>query len=176
MGDFVPGRPAADEYAPYYEAYVGKVAGEDPVAALAAQLSSTQGLLHGLDEAGAAHRYAPGKWSVKEVIAHITDTERVFGFRALWFAREDPSPLPGFDENRWMPAAEVDLQPLDLVRAAWHAQREATLALLRGLPRAAWIRRGTANGKVVSVRAIAFIMAGHETHHLGVLRERYGVR
>lgn len=169
------GRPAADEYAPYYDTYISKIKGENPVEALAMLASSTQELFSRLDEARAAHRYAPGKWSVKEVIGHITDAERVFAFRALWFARQDPNPLPGFDENSWVPAAEFDAQSIDLVRTAWHAQREASLAMLRGLPAGAWTRRGTANGKVMSVRALAFVMAGHEVHHVGVLHERYGI-
>jgi hypothetical protein len=169
------GRPQADEYAPYYEAYIAKVTGDDPVAALATQTPQIESLWSRVDVTRAKHRYAPGKWSVQEVIGHITDAERVFAFRALWFARADASALPGFDENTWMPVASFDAQPLSDVVHAWRAQRNATLTLLTSFTAEAWTRRGTANGKVMSVRALAFVIGGHEAHHAGVLRERYGL-
>ncbi len=175
MNAAIAGRPASSEYAPYYETYVSKVSGGDPVAALAAQTPQVDALFARLDRTRAQHRYAPGKWSVQEVIGHITDAERVFGFRALWFARSDPSTLPGFDENAWVPAAGFDAQPIAQVVDAWRAQRGASLALLRSFGADAWPRRGTANGKVMSVRALAFVIAGHETHHVAVLKERYGI-
>lgn len=175
MTAVIPGRPAADEFAPYYATYIDKVPGDDPLAALEAQTAETAVALGRVDTAKAGHRYAPGKWSVREVIGHITDAERVFSYRVLRFARADQTDLPGFDENAWMPHARFDAAPLaDLIRA-WRVQRTATLVLLRSLDAAAWTRRGTANGKPVSVRALAWIIAGHERHHLGVLRERYGI-
>ncbi len=169
------GKPASDEYAPYYETYVSKVAGDDPVAALRLLRNSTNEVFSRLDAKKAAHRYAPGKWTVQEVIGHITDAERVFAFRALWFARQKDGALPGFDENAWMPASQFGAQPLAKVIEAWRTQRLATIALFETLPADAWKQRGTANNKVVSVRALAWIAAGHEIHHLNVLKERYGV-
>ncbi len=169
------GRPANDEYAPYYEQYIKQAPGDDPVAALRLLRNSTEEVLSRLDEKKAAHRYAPGKWTVKEVIGHITDAERVFAFRALWFARQKDGALPGFDENQWMPASGFAAQPLARVVDAWRAQRLATITLFESLPEGAWQARGTANNKPVSVRALAWIAAGHEVHHLAVLKERYGV-
>ncbi|OGU01395.1 MAG: hypothetical protein A2085_06830 [Gemmatimonadetes bacterium GWC2_71_10] len=175
MSAAVAGRPESGEYAPYYDTYIGKVAGSDPVAALAAQTPQVDALFARIDGTRARQRYGPGKWSVQEIIGHVTDAERVFGFRALWFARADPAALPGFDENVWVPAAGFDALPIAQVVEAWRAQRGATLALLRSFGADAWTRRGTASGKVMSVRALAFVIAGHEVHHVGVLRERYGV-
>lgn len=171
-----PGRPLAGEYAPYYETYIARVQGEDPIAALAAQTAHARQVFESIGGEKAGHRYAAGKWSVAEVIGHITDAERVFAFRALWFARADANPLPGFDENTWVPASAADGAPLADHVEAWRTQREATLALLRTFGPDAWARRGTANGKEMSVRALAFVIAGHETHHLSVLAERYGVK
>jgi len=169
------GRPVKGEFAPYYEGYIGKVSGEDPLAALESQTPDVETYWRGITAEQARHRYAADKWSVQEVIGHISDAERVFAFRALWFARGAASELPGFDENAWMPVAGFDALPLSQIIDGWRAQREATLALLRSLEPDAWTRRGTANGKVMSVRALAYTIAGHELHHIGVLRERYGI-
>lgn len=169
------GRPGRDEYNEFYETYVSKATGDDPVAALRMLRNTTEELLSRLDEAKAAHRYAPGKWSVKEVIGHVTDAERVFAFRALWFARQKDGVLPGWDENEWMPVSGFGDQPLAKVVEAWRAQRLASITLFESLPEGTWLLRGTANNKPVSVRALAFIIAGHEAHHVGVLKERYGV-
>lgn len=175
MPTVVAGRPAADEFAPYYATYIDQVPGDDPITALEVQTAVTALVLGRIDTAKAAHRYAPGKWSVKEVIGHVTDAERVFSYRALRFARADATALPGFDENAWVPAAHFDEAPLADLLWAWRVQRTATLVLLRSLEAEAWQRRGTASGNPVSVRAIAWIIAGHERHHLGVLHERYGI-
>ncbi len=169
------GRPEKDEYAPYYEQYVAEVRGEDPVAALRLLRNSTNEVFSRLDAGKAGFRYAPGKWTVQEVIGHITDAERVFAFRALWFARQKEGALPGFDENVWMPPAKFGALPLAKVIEAWRAQRLATISLFETLPSDAWQQRGSANNKVVTVRALAYIAAGHEVHHMGVLKERYGV-
>ena len=167
--------PAPDEYDPYYQRYVAHVPGGRVLDRLADQQSEFAGVFGGLSEEAALHRYAPGKWSVKEVLGHLTDTERMFAHRALRFARADETPLPGFDENAYVPAANFDRRPVSSLLGEWNAVRAATLALFDGLEPAAWARRGMANGVPVSVRALAYITAGHADHHLGVLRERYGV-
>lgn len=168
-------RPAATEYAPNYGGYVSRVPEGDLIGLLETQRRETQSLLAGLTEAQALHRYAPGKWSVKEVIGHVADSERVFCYRAMRFARGDQTPLPGFDENLYAPAGRFDARPLSDLAAELDAVRRATLALLRSFDVEALARRGTANGKEVSVRALAYIIAGHERHHLAILRERYGI-
>ncbi len=143
---------------------------------LAAQLAATRKLLAPLDERRALHRYANGKWSIKEVIGHVSDVERVFAHRALRFARADATPLPGFDENAYVPEGGFDGRPLDSLLDEFAAVRGASRALFAGLDEEAWRRQGTANGAAVSVRALATIIAGHELHHLALLRDRYGVK
>jgi hypothetical protein len=172
---FLETRPAAGEFAPFYGTYVGRLPAGNLAEILAAQRDATRRLLAPLGDARALHRYAPGKWSVKEVIGHLADAERVFAYRALRFARADAAPLAGFDENAWVPAAGFDRRPLEALLDELAAVREATRALIAGLDEAAWLRQGTANANPVSVRALCCIIAGHELHHLAVLRERYGV-
>jgi uncharacterized damage-inducible protein DinB len=168
-------RPGADESAPFYHGYIAKVPGEHIGAYLADQPQEIERLLAPLDDAAGRSRYAPGKWSVKEVLGHLCDAERIFAYRLLRIARADTTPLPGFDENAYVPPAEFDARPLpDLLREL-KAVRASTIELVEGLPRAAWERRGQASGKPISTRAIAYITVGHVTHHLGVLRERYGL-
>ncbi len=168
-------RPDATEYAPFYGTYIGKVPEGDLLQLLDEQRRATQVLLAGIPEARALHRYAPGKWSVKEVVGHLMDSERVFCYRALRFARGDQTPLSGFDENVYVPAGKFDPRPVADVAAELDAVRRATIALFHGFDAAALARRGTANGKEVSVRALAYIIAGHERHHVAILRERYVV-
>lgn len=175
MTSSAPGRPQSSEYAPYYDTYIAKVEGDDPVAALEALTARTKRVLEAIPADKAGYRYAEGKWTVRDVIGHLVDAERVFAFRALWFARGDANPLPGFDENAWVPAARFDGVNLKDVIETWRAQRAATIAMLKTFGPEAWTRTGTANGKVMSVRALAFTIAGHEIHHVGVLSERYGV-
>jgi uncharacterized damage-inducible protein DinB len=166
-------RPASDEYAPFFAAYVSLVPDGDVLEALEQGREETKQLLGKLPETNATHRYAPGKWSIKGVVGHITDAERVFAYRALWFARGDAGPLPGWDENAWAQVSHFDAHTLKALLAAHDAQRDATLTLFRSLPAEAWTRRGTANNNPHSVRALAWIAAGHERHHLKILRERY---
>jgi uncharacterized damage-inducible protein DinB len=166
-------RPDASEYAPHYETYVSKVPAGDVVTILEDQRQETQELLAGIPDGRALHRYAPGKWSIKEVVGHVTDAERVFCYRALRFARGDQTPLSGFDEKVYAPAGKFDLHSLPDLAAELDAVRRATIALFSGLDPEALARRGTANAKQVSVRALAYIIAGHERHHVGILRERY---
>ena len=170
-------RPAADEYAPYYGKYIDRVPAVDGDGALAAlldrQLAETRELLAGIAESRASHRYAPGKWSIKEVVGHLADSERVFAYRALRIARGDETPLASFYENAFVPPGRFDDRALPDLVAELEAVRRATVALLRGLPAEAVARRGTASGKTVSVRALAYIIAGHERHHVQILKERY---
>lgn len=168
-------RPAAAEYDPYYGRYIDKVPEGDLLRTLEAQGRATQAVLAGLSDAAALHRYAAGKWSIKEVIGHVADTERVYAYRALRFARADATALPGFDENAWVPAGSFDARSVADLAAELDAVRRATLALFRGLDGAALARRGTANDAAVTVRAIAWIIAGHERHHVALLHERYKV-
>lgn len=168
-----PDRPALSEYNAYYQPYVLEVPDGDLLATLAAQRDSTAALLAGIPESRGGFRYAEGKWSIREVIGHIADAERVFSYRALRIARADTTPLPGFDENAWMPFANFDSRTLAEVAAELYAVRESTLALFRGLDGEAWPRLGSASGHPISVRALAWMLTGHERHHLRVLGERY---
>ncbi|MDB4907899.1 MAG: DinB-like domain protein [Gemmatimonadetes bacterium] len=166
-------RPNDDEYLSYYGKYISLVPDGDVVAMLAQQLDDTESLLASIGEEGSMHRYAEGKWSVKEVVSHVSDTERIFAYRALRFARADATPLPGYDENAYAPMAGADARPLDALVAELRAVRRATVATLQGFPPEAAQRRGSANGAQMSVRALAWTIAGHELHHRNVLRERY---
>ena len=166
-------RPTSDEHAPYYGTYVAQVPDGDVIATLAEQIEETLALLRPLSEEQALFRYASDKWSVKEILTHLTDAERVFTYRALSFARGATDSLPSFDENAWAPMAEADNVPLDELLDEFAAVRSATVSLLAHLPRDAWSRRGIASGKGVTVRALAWITAGHERHHRRVLQERY---
>jgi len=168
-------RPEEGEYLPYYGKYIVQVDGDDALAAMHHQAHDTQKLLSGLDEKRALHRYAPGKWSVKDVIVHVTDAERVFAYRAMRFAREDQTPLPGFDEVPYASSAAADSVPLPTVIEGLRSVRAASIALFSSLEVDALTRRGKANDSPISVRALAWIIAGHEKHHMTLLRERYGL-
>lgn len=169
-----PGRPQADEHAAYYAPYIALVPDGDIIGALADQHRTTQLRLAAVTEAQGAFRYAEGKWSVKEVLLHVADAERIFAYRLLRVARGDATPLAGFDENAYAVAAGCEARSMADVAAEFSTVRAATLSLVAGLPPEAWGRRGTANNYPVSVRALAYVIAGHELHHLQVLRERYG--
>jgi len=166
-------RPEPSEYVPYYEAYISKVPKGDLLKLLEDQRRETQQLLAGLSEAKALHRYAAGKWSIKEVVGHLMDSERVFCYRALRFARADEKPLQGFDEKAWVPPGRFDARALKDLAAEFDAVRRATIALLSGLDADALARGGMANNNPITVRALAWIIAGHERHHVAILRERY---
>ncbi len=167
-------KPEPDEYAPYYGKYIQLVS-DDAITTLRASSASTSRVLSGVAEPQAMFRYAPGKWCVKEVLGHVIDTERVFTYRAMSVGREDATPLPGFDENAWLPAARFDRRPLPDIVAEYQAVRAATLALFASFDDAALERRGTASGHPVSVRSLAHMVAGHELHHVALLKERYGL-
>jgi hypothetical protein len=173
MSPSLPARPAASEYDAYFQAYIDEVTGFDLLETLARQRDSTAAVLAGISDTKAGFRYADGKWSIREVIGHLADTERVFGYRALRVARGDPAPMPGFDENAWMPPSGFDQRTIEDLAAEFRAVRESTLALFGGLPAEAWTRIGTANGRPLSARACAWIISGHEAHHMRILRDRY---
>jgi len=166
-------RPADDEYSPYYAGYIARVPDGDLCATLAAQLTDTRALVHAIPEARGTHRYAPGKWSIKEVLGHVIDTERIMSYRALRFARADETPLPGFEQNDYVPAGGFDRRTLQDLSEELAAVRQATIHQLRHLDPAALTRRGTASGMQVSVRALAYIIAGHERHHVEILKTKY---
>lgn len=168
-------RPGASEHAPFYARYVALVPGDDVLGELERQVGELARLVAALPPAGEEHRYAPGKWSVREVLGHLRDGEREFGHRAFRFSRGDVTPLPGFEENAFVAAAVFDRRSAAEIVDELVLLRRANLAMLRQLPEEAWDRAGNASGMDVTVRALAFIMAGHLLHHLGVLRERYGV-
>jgi hypothetical protein len=173
---FVVPRPAADEFSPHFAGYIQQVpANADPIQQLSDQVTAVPALLATVGEARGTYRYAPEKWSIKEIVGHLSDSERIFGYRLLRIARADETPLPGFDENAYVPPARFDERSLADLVAEWVEVRHATLALARGLPVEAWARRGVSNGKPVSARALLYITGGHVEHHLRVLRERYGV-
>lgn len=166
--------PGAGEFAPYYAGYVDK-AGPDPIGLLERQSVRLTKLAGTLTPVQAAHRYAPGKWSVKEILGHLIDGDRVFSYRALRIARGDRTPLAGFDENDYVAAAGSDRRTIDDLVGELTALRGANLAFFRSLEEGDFLRVGTANDEPVSVRALVFIIAGHTEHHLGVLTDRYGI-
>jgi hypothetical protein len=166
-------RPAETDYAPFFAGYVSLVTEDDVLSLIEQQSSETQRLISSLDEQRAMHRYAEGKWSVKEVIGHVTDAERVFGYRAMCIARGDTSSLPGFDENAYMKNANFDAWRLGDLAESYALVRRSNIVMFRNLADEAWDRRGVANNNPITVRALAFVLAGHERHHWKVLRERY---
>ena len=165
--------PPAGEFFEYYGKYINLVPAGDIIAILATQLDDTLIPLRELTDEQARFAYAPGKWSVKEVIGHMADTERVFAYRAMRIARSDATPLASFDENAFVPPGRFNDRPLASLLAEFAAVRRATLALLAGLPQEAWTRMGVASTHPVSVRALAWIIAGHELHHREILAQRY---
>jgi len=166
-------RPEPGEYNPYYGRYISLVAGEDILNALEEQRRQTLLLLSGRDEADGDYRYAPGKWTVKEVLGHMCDTERVFAYRALRIARGDQTPMEGFEQDDYVRNGPFAQRPLCDLIEDYIAVRRATLSLLRNLDEAAWMRRGIANKNEVTVRALAYTIAGHEIHHRRLLEEKY---
>ena len=166
-------RPAADEYAPSFAGYVALISkDEDILAVLSAQLDEALTWL-GTADARGDYRYAPGKWSIKEVVGHLSDTERVFACRALRIGRGDTTPLPAMDDQAYVPEQRATDQPLGHLVEEWASVRRGTVALFRNLPPAAWHRKGIAGDQPVSVRALAYVIAGHGRHHLEVLKARY---
>jgi uncharacterized damage-inducible protein DinB len=166
-------RPGQDEYLPYYETYVKLVGDGDIIGILESQIRETASLLRAVPDSRRSYRYAEGKWSINEVLGHLIDTERIFSNRALRFARGDATPLPGFEQDDYVRAAGFDRYPLSELIQEYEGVRRDTCALYRHLSEEATSRRGTANNAEVSVRALAYITAGHELHHRGVLQRLY---
>lgn len=170
-------RPTNTEYAPHYETYV-KLLPEpelDLHLTLKEQMKETHALLKAVKDDKANFAYAPGKWTIKEVVGHMSDVERVMSYRALRIARADTTPLPSFDENAWVPAAKFGRLPLHHLVDEFMAVRQATIHLIDELEPEAFQRKGVASGKDVTVRALFFIIAGHERHHVKLFHERYGL-
>ena len=173
MKNFTVGKPEETEYLPYYGKYVSLVEDGDVIAALGKQLPETLGLLQGVPEERAGFRYAPGKWSIKELVGHMIDSERIFAYRALRFARNDRTPVPGYEQDDYIREASFDDCALGDLAAEFASVRQSSLFLFKHLSEEAWTRRGTANDSEVSVRALAYIIAGHELHHREILRSKY---
>jgi|SRR5262245_18611180 len=166
-------KPETTEYAPYFARYISLVPEGDLLATLENQNEATLKLLRSLSEEKGGYRYAPGKWSIKELVGHLIDTERVFAYRALCFARDDKTPLPGMEQDDFVRGADFDSIRLADLADEFAAVRRSNLYLFRHFNREAWLRRGTASGNEMSARAAAFIIAGHELYHLDVLKTRY---
>ena len=166
-------RPEKSEYASYYEGYVSRVPDGDIVATLGNQLEQTLALIHSIPETRGDFRYAEGKWTIKELIGHVIDTERVFAYRALRFGRGDTTPLSGFEQDDFIRGADFNKRTLKDLADEYEHVRRASISLFANLEPGSWARRGTANNNEVSVRGLAFIVAGHERHHLEILKTRY---
>ena len=166
-------RPQPTEAAPYYSGYINLVSDDNVVAALEKQLTETYDYLNGISEEQSLFRYAPDKWTVKQVLGHVNDTERVFLYRALWFARGFPESLPSFDQNVAVGGSESNEVPWRELVEEFRNVRLATLSFFKNLPESAWSRTGIASDNPFTVRALAYIIAGHTTHHEAVIRERY---
>jgi hypothetical protein len=167
------GRPEDTEAAPYYFTYINQVNGDDPLATIETQLDQCMALFSGISEEQSLFRYGPEKWSIRQVLNHVTDTERAFVFRTLWFARGFPTPLASYDQNIASAGAEADLIPWTAHVEEFQHVRLATISLFRNLPPAGWTRSGIANDNRITVRALAFLIPGHVAHHVSVLRQRY---
>jgi hypothetical protein len=166
-------RPQPGEADPYFFKYIDRVPDADIVDTLSAQIAETLVFLRALPESKGGHRYAPEKWTIREVIGHLADTERVFAYRALRFSRADETPVAGFDENSYVANGSFNDRTLDDIITEFEHVRRASIGMFHGLSEEMMSRRGVANGKEVSVRALAFIAAGHVTHHVDLLKTRY---
>jgi uncharacterized damage-inducible protein DinB len=169
----VIGLPERTEAPPYYFKYIDRITGGDVLEELANQRDEALELFSGISEEGSLHRYAPEKWSIRQVLNHVYDTERVFLFRAFWFARGFDSTLPSFDQNVSSAAARADDISWARNVGEFEGVRRTTLDFFRNLPADAWMRSGIASDNPFTVRALAFITAGHASHHVAILRERY---
>ena len=168
-------RPAPSEHNPYYSRYIELVPDGDLLKTLERQGRQTAKLLRAIGEKKSKYRYAPDKWTIREVVGHMSDTERVFAYRAMTFARADATGLPSFDENAWARASNAGDRTLNDLVTELESVRTSTLALFRGFGPDYFTRTGVASNHPISVRALAYIIAGHEKHHVNILKERYGV-
>jgi hypothetical protein len=165
--------PEISEYQSYYGKYISLVQGDDLTATLDQQLTDSLATLSRISEAQSLHRYEPGKWSIKEVVGHLIDSERIFTYRALRFARNDHTPLSGFDQDPYVIAGNFNDRPWSELVAEFEYVRRSTILFFRGLKPEAERRPGVANNAPITVRALGYVIAGHELHHMGILRERY---
>ena len=165
-------RPRTNEYAPYFERYIALVPEDDILGTMETQLADALAFLRSIPEDQSAVRHPPYTWTIKEVIGHLIDCERIFAYRALRFARGDATPLTGFEENDYVREAEFDRLPLRALIGEFEAARRSHMWLFRNLSEAAWLKRGEANSNTISVRAVAYIMVGHVRHHLAIVRKR----
>jgi hypothetical protein len=170
---FMIGRPSSSEAAPYYFNYINRVTGDDILSTLQSQVDEMLPFLRTISEEKSLFRYAPEKWSIRQMWGHVNDAERLFLFRALWFARGHESALPSFEQEIAVASAESDDVPWSRHVEEFREIRLATVSFFRNLPEAAWARSGVASGNPVTVRACAYVVAGHVTHHGAVLREKY---
>src|ERR1700687_1138804 len=168
-----PKKPGADEYAPYHEKYVGLIPGDDIVSVLEPHLRQSIAMFSGRSEREGDFRYAPDKWTVKEILCHVADAERIFSYRALRIARGDKTPLPGFDQDPYVPLSRANERKLPDIVEEFADVRRASISLFGSLDAAAWMRKGVVSDHELSVRALAYIAAGHELHHRRILEERY---
>lgn len=166
-------KPETDEYASYYGKYVSLIDDDDIVAVLESQLDATVACLRGLSEEQGNYAYEPGKWSIKQLVGHINDAERIFAYRTLRIARGDQTPLPGFEQDDYIAGANFDALTLAELTTEFELIRRSNLALFKQFSDEVWVRRGTASGNPISVRALVYIIAGHEAHHMNILRSRY---
>ena len=166
-------KPSEGEFLPYYGRYIALVPAGDVLGALEAQMGDTQALLRGLPASTATYRYAPDKWTVNEVIGHVIDAERIFAARALRFSRNDATPLPSFEQDDYVRNSNANAYPLAELASELDTVRRSTLFLFKHLDEPAWLRRGVASNAEVTVRALAYIIAGHELHHREILHTRY---
>jgi hypothetical protein len=173
MTQLVIAKPDSSEYAPYYEKYLSLVQGDDVLRILSAQIDRSLATLRGISDGRSLERYAPNKWSIREVVGHLIDSERIFGYRALRFARNDSQELPGFEQDDYIPYAHFDNRHWADLISEFDLVRRSNVLMFRGLDSEAWMRRGTANKANVTVRAIAYITAGHELHHMHIVRTKY---
>ena len=167
------GRPQQSEVGAYYFRYIDQVAGEDPLAVIESQLEESLALFSGISEERSLYRYAPEKWSIRLVLNHVNDVERAFAFRAHWFGRGFPAPLPSYDHNLAALRAEADRISWASHVEEFRSVRLATISLFANLPPEGWMRSGIAGDNPFTVRALAFIIPGHVAHHVKILRERY---
>lgn len=169
-------RPADADYFAYYARYIGLVPAGDLIDLSRQQIHDLRTLLHSLTDAQSQHRYAAGKWSVREVVGHLIDTERVFSYRATAFSRNDPSALPSFDQDAWTPYGEYDARSLPSLLDEWEAARRASLVLMEGMPAVALARYGVASENRISVLACLCILHGHVQYHIATLERDYLTR
>ena len=166
-------KPNPDEYAAYYERYISKVDTDNPIKGLAESRKKMVKLISGLSKKQLNYRYAEDKWTIREILVHVMDGERVFGYRALRFARNDQTPLPGYEENEWAPESKAAKRKIKSIMREYRAVREATIEQFSNFDEEMMMRSGTANNNGMSVRALLYVILGHEIHHMGVIKEKY---